>query len=232
MEGQQGQDGDVTTTSNEAIMPTTSSSLDGITSLLDLLKLSKYAALFEAEEIDIESLCLMNAGHLRELGIPFGPRMNLLNEAECLADFYEDEDDERQSMESTLVTPVARFKQKRAEMKHFHAGLVRRVQQSAVCINILTTEGELCNVGSGIIIHEDGLIATARHCLQGDQFDCIYSDEYMILVAPQNPRHYHHYESIMPAWFPSALMKSSITHCCEYIAKSSQIHPVDFTLAT
>ncbi|POM79859.1 Serine protease family S01B, partial [Phytophthora palmivora] len=35
-----------------------------MSSLLASLKLSKYAALFEAEEIDIESLCLMNAGHL------------------------------------------------------------------------------------------------------------------------------------------------------------------------
>ncbi|KAI9908635.1 hypothetical protein PsorP6_016150 [Peronosclerospora sorghi] len=124
-----------------------------MSSLLASLKLSKHAALFEAEEIYIESLCLMNAGHLRDLGIPFGPRIKILNAAACLADFYEDEDDERQSMESTLVTTVARFKQKRAEMKHFRAGLVRRVPQWAVRIAILTTEGEICNVGSGIIIH-------------------------------------------------------------------------------
>ncbi|KAI9911794.1 hypothetical protein PsorP6_009491 [Peronosclerospora sorghi] len=44
-----------------------------MSSLLASLNLSKYAALFEAEEIDIESLCLMNAGHLRDLGIPFMP---------------------------------------------------------------------------------------------------------------------------------------------------------------
>ncbi|KAI9910160.1 hypothetical protein PsorP6_010493 [Peronosclerospora sorghi] len=146
--------------------------------LLASLKISKYDALFEAEEIDIESLCLMNPGHLRDLGIPFGPRMKLVNAAAL----YEDEDDERHSMESTLVTPVVRFKQKRAEMKLFHAGLVRCGQQSAVRIAILTTEGELCDVGSGIIINEDGLIARARHCLHGEQFDCIYSDEYMNLI--------------------------------------------------
>ncbi|KAE8884055.1 hypothetical protein PF005_g4301 [Phytophthora fragariae] len=176
-----------------------------MSSLLASLKLSKYAALFEAEEIDIESLCLMNAGHLRDLGIPFGPRMKLLNAAACLADFNENDDDERPSMESKPITPVARFKQKRAEMKHFRAGLVRRVQQSAVRIAILTNEGELCNVGSGIIIHEDGLIATARHCLQGEQFDCIYSDEYMILVAPTEST------SLPPLWKYHARV---IPECC------------------
>ncbi|KAI9909115.1 hypothetical protein PsorP6_014836 [Peronosclerospora sorghi] len=112
----------------------------------------------------------MNAGHLRNLGIPFFMRMKLLNASAFLADFNEYEDDERQSMGSTLVTPVARFKQKRAEMKHFRAGFVRRVQQSAVRIAILTTEGELCN------------------------FDCIYSDEYMILVAPTESK------SLPPLW--------------------------------
>lgn len=155
-----------------------------MSSLLASLGLSKYAPIFEAEEIDIESLCLMNAGHLRDLGIPFGPRMKLLNAAACLADFNDDEEEQRPSMESKPVTPVSRFKQKRSEMKQYRASLVRRVQQSAVRIAILTNEGELCNVGSGIIVHESGLIATARHCLQGEQFDCIYSDEYMVLVAP------------------------------------------------
>ncbi|KAI9905871.1 hypothetical protein PsorP6_013552 [Peronosclerospora sorghi] len=61
-----------------------------ISSLLASLKLSKYAALFEAKQIDIESLCLMNAGHLRDLGIPFVPRMKLLNATACLADFNKD----------------------------------------------------------------------------------------------------------------------------------------------
>ncbi|KAJ0398553.1 hypothetical protein P43SY_003382 [Pythium insidiosum] len=175
-----------------------------MSSLLASLGLSKYAPIFEAEEIDIESLCLMNAGHLRDLGIPFGPRMKLLNAAACLADF--NEDDERPSMETTPVTPVARFKAKRAEMKQYKASLVRRVQQSAVRIAILTNEGELCNVGSGIIIHEDGLIATARHCLQGEQFDCIYSDEYMILVAPTETT------SAPPLWKYHA---KAIPECCD-----------------
>uniref|UniRef100_K3X8L3 SAM domain-containing protein n=1 Tax=Globisporangium ultimum (strain ATCC 200006 / CBS 805.95 / DAOM BR144) TaxID=431595 RepID=K3X8L3_GLOUD len=126
-----------------------------MSSLLTSLGLSKYAPIFEQEEIDIESLCLMNAGHLRDLGIPFGPRMKLLNAAACLADFNEEEEEDRPSMESRPVTPISRFKQKRAEMKHYRASLVRRVQQSAVRIAILTNEGELCNVGSGIIIHEN-----------------------------------------------------------------------------
>lgn len=177
-----------------------------MSSLLSSLGLSKYAPIFEAEEIDIESLCLMNAGHLRDLGVPFGPRMKLLNAAACLADFNEDDDeDDRPSMESGPITPIARFKKKRDEMKHFKANLVRRVQQSAVRIAILTNEGELCNVGSGIIIHESGLIATARHCLQGEQFDCIYSDEYMILVAQTEST------SLPPLWKYHA---KAIPECC------------------
>jgi hypothetical protein len=147
----------------------------------------------------------MNAGHLRDLGIPFGPRMKLLNAAACLADFNEDEERPSQ-IESTGVTPVARFKQKRDEMKQYKASLVRRVQQSAVRIAILTNEGELCNVGSGIIVHEGGLIATARHCLQGEQFDCIYSDEYMILVAPTEST------SASPLWRYHA---RAIPECCD-----------------
>jgi hypothetical protein len=176
-----------------------------MSSLLSSLGLGKYAPIFEAEEIDIESLCLMNAGHLRDLGIPFGPRMKLLNAAACLADFNEDEERPSQ-IESTGVTPVARFKQKRDEMKQYKASLVRRVQQSAVRIAILTNEGELCNVGSGIIVHEGGLIATARHCLQGEQFDCIYSDEYMILVAPTEST------SASPLWRYHA---RAIPECCD-----------------
>lgn len=177
-----------------------------MSSLLASLGLSKYAPIFEQEEIDIESLCLMNAGHLRDLGIPFGPRMKLLNAAACLADFNEEEEEDRPSMESKPVTPISRFKQKRAEMKHYRASLVRRVQQSAVRIAILTNEGELCNVGSGIIIHENGLIATARHCLQGEQFDCIYSDDYMILVAPTEST------SLPPLWKYHAKV---IPECCD-----------------
>jgi len=182
-----------------------------MSSLLASLGLSKYAPIFEAEEIDIEALCLMNAGHLRDLGIPFGPRMKLLNAAACLADFNEDEDDINErasSLESSQsITPVARFERKRAEMKHFKANLVRRVQQSAVRIAILTSEGELCNVGSGIIIHEAGLVATARHCLQGEQFDCIYSaDEYQILVAPTEST------SLPPMWKYHA---RAIPECCD-----------------
>ncbi|KAF1314436.1 Serine protease family s01b, partial [Globisporangium splendens] len=177
-----------------------------MSSLLTSLGLSKYAPIFEQEEIDIESLCLMNAGHLRDLGIPFGPRMKLLNAAACLADFNEEEEEDRPSMESRPVTPISRFKQKRAEMKHYRASLVRRVQQSAVRIAILTNEGELCNVGSGIIIHESGLIATARHCLQGEQFDCIYSDDYMILVAPTEST------SLPPLWKYHA---KAIPECCD-----------------
>lgn len=177
-----------------------------MSSLLASLGLSKYAPIFEQEEIDIESLCLMNAGHLRDLGIPFGPRMKLLNAAACLADFNEEEEEDRPSLESKPVTPISRFKQKRAEMKHYRASLVRRVQQSAVRIAILTNEGELCNVGSGIIIHENGLIATARHCLQGEQFDCIYSDDYMILVAPTEST------SLPPLWKYHA---KAIPECCD-----------------
>lgn len=177
-----------------------------MSSLLASLGLSKYAPIFEQEEIDIESLCLMNAGHLRDLGIPFGPRMKLLNAAACLADFNEEEEEDRPSLESKPVTPISRFKQKRAEMKHYRASLVRRVQQSAVRIAILTVEGELCNVGSGIIIHENGLVATARHCLQGEQFDCIYSDEYMILVAPTEST------SLPPLWKYHA---KAIPECCD-----------------
>ncbi|DAZ96942.1 TPA: hypothetical protein N0F65_012045 [Lagenidium giganteum] len=177
-----------------------------MSSLLSSLGLGKYAPIFEAEEIDIESLCLMNAGHLRDLGIPFGPRMKLLNAAACLADFNEDEEEERPSMVNKPVTPVSRFKQKRSEMKQFKASLVRRVQQSAVRIAILTNEGELCNVGSGIIIHESGLIATARHCLQGEQFDCIYSDDYMVLVAPTEST------SLPPLWKYHA---KAIPECCD-----------------
>lgn len=183
-----------------------------MSSLLASLGLSKYAPIFEAEEIDIEALCLMNAGHLRDLGIPFGPRMKLLNAAACLADFNEDDDDlERASslsasQSSQSITPVARFERKRAEMKHFKANLVRRVQQSAVRIAILTSEGELCNVGSGIVIHESGLVATARHCLQGEQFDCIYSDEYQILVAPTEST------SLPPVWKYHA---RAIPECCD-----------------
>lgn len=183
-----------------------------MSSLLTSMGLSKYAPIFEAEEIDVESLCLMNAGHLRDLGIPFGPRIKLLNAAACLADFGDDEllEDEDESLRpstasSRAVAPVSRFKQKRAEMKQYKASLVRRVQQSAVRIAILTTDGDLCNVGSGIVIHEKGLIATARHCLQGEHFDSIYSDDFMILVAPTEST------SLPPLWKYHA---KAIPECC------------------
>jgi S1-C subfamily serine protease len=179
-----------------------------MSSLLSSLGLSKYAPVFEAEEIDLESLCLMNAGHLRDLGIPAGPRMKLLNAAACLADLTLEDDDEetRPSIQARPSTQVSKFKERQAKMKQMKVSLVRRVQQSAVRIAILTSEGQLCNVGSGIIIHENGLIATARHCLQGEQFDSIYSDDFMVLIAPtESP-------STPPLWKYHA---KAIPECCD-----------------
>ena len=85
---------------------------------------------------------------------------------------------------SKSVTPVSKLQQQKAKMKQYKASLVRRVQQSIVRIAVLTADGALCNVGSGTIIHEKGLIATARHCLVGEDFDCINYSDFMILVAP------------------------------------------------
>nr|CCA14604.1 serine protease family S01B putative [Albugo laibachii Nc14] len=174
-----------------------------MTTLLGSLGLSRYTSTFEEEEIDIESLCLMNAGHLRDLGIPVGPRMMLLNAAACLVDLRDDENENDSSYFST-----SQCKQKRAESREYRASLVRRVQQSVVRIAILTLKGELCNVGSGIIVHASGLIATACHCLQGENFDCIQSDQFIILVGLTEST------SSPPLWKYHA---TAIPECCNTV---------------
>ncbi|RHZ02198.1 hypothetical protein DYB37_002237 [Aphanomyces astaci] len=180
--------------------------------LLASLNLDKYTPLFEQEEIDIEALCMMNAGHLRDLGIPAGPRMKLMNAVALLATDGPDDDDWEHDDEYSSagpVTPVAQYISRRNHMKQYKASLVRRVQQSTVRIAVLTSDGRLLNVGSGIIVHERGLVATALHCLVSDQFefDCIRNpDEFMILVAPTVSA------SDPPAWKYRA---SALPQCCE-----------------
>ncbi|KDO28045.1 hypothetical protein SPRG_20206 [Saprolegnia parasitica CBS 223.65] len=170
-------------------------------SLLASLGLQKYGPVFEREEIDIEALTMMNAGYLRDLGIPAGPRVKLLNMAACLvADMGQDEDDIDEmtaagpSSEGP-VTPAAKFAQRKKAMNLYRTSLVRRVQQSTVRIAVLTIDGQLLNVGSGIILHERGLVATAFHCLAGERFD-VMSDpsSFMVLIAPTESA------SEPPAW--------------------------------
>lgn len=168
--------------------------------LLGSLGLSRYASIFEKEEIDIESLCLMNAGHLRDLGFPVGPTVMLLNAAACLID---DSDDENE--DDPLYFSKSPYKQNRDEMREDRSSLVRRVQQSVVRIAIITSQGKLCNVGSGVIVHASGLIATACHCLQGENFDCIQSDQFIILVALTEST------SAPPLWKYHA---TAIPECC------------------
>ncbi|OQR81756.1 serine protease family S01B [Thraustotheca clavata] len=168
-------------------------------SLLASLGLQKYAPVFEREEIDIEALTMMNAGYLRDLGIPAGPRVKLLNMAACLvADMgQDDEEDEltQQDASPGPVTPAAKFTQRKKAMNLYRTSLVRRVQQSTVRIAVLTIDGQLLNVGSGIILHERGLIATAYHCLVSDQFNVLEDmSSFMVLIAPTESA------SEPPAW--------------------------------
>ena len=45
-----------------------------------------FADLFEARQIDGEALLLLTEAHLKELGLPIGPRVKLLAAIERLAD--------------------------------------------------------------------------------------------------------------------------------------------------
>ena len=51
---------------------------EGIDSWLRDLGLAQYLPLFAANQIDIEALPFLSEGHLREIGIPIGPRIRLL----------------------------------------------------------------------------------------------------------------------------------------------------------
>ncbi|HSG95912.1 MAG TPA: adenylate/guanylate cyclase domain-containing protein, partial [Afifellaceae bacterium] len=51
---------------------------------LDGLGLAKYAATFVDNEVDLEALCHIDEGDLRELGLPLGPRKKLLAAIETL----------------------------------------------------------------------------------------------------------------------------------------------------
>ncbi|ETV99934.1 hypothetical protein H310_07957 [Aphanomyces invadans] len=179
--------------------------------LLTSLGLGKYTPLFEQEEIDIEALCMMNAGHLRDLGIPAGPRIKLMNAVALLAN---DDPDDRENVpndsyaDGPILTPTEKIETRRRLVKQYKASLVRRVQQSTVRIAVLTIDGQLLNVGSGIILHERGLVATARHCLVSEQFefDCITDpDSFMILIAPTMSA------SEPPAWKYRA---TALPQCC------------------
>ena len=53
---------------------------------LDAQGHGRFAELFEANEIDIEALRELDDGHLKEMGIPLGPRVKLLRAIETLRD--------------------------------------------------------------------------------------------------------------------------------------------------
>ncbi|KAG9406971.1 E3 ubiquitin-protein ligase znrf1 [Aphanomyces cochlioides] len=185
-------------------------SFKAMSDLLTYLSLEKYIPVFEREEIDVEALCMMNAGHLRDLGIPAGPRTKLMNAVALLANVgQDDEEEKRPSIISGPITPVAQLIRQRNQVKQYKASLVRRVQQSTVRIAVLTIDGNLLNVGSGIILHERGLVATARHCLVSEQyeFDCIKNpSSFMVLIAPTVSA------SEPPAWKYHAC---ALPNCCE-----------------
>ncbi|OQR86618.1 serine protease family S01B [Achlya hypogyna] len=173
-------------------------------SLLASLGLQKYAPVFEREEIDIEALTMMNAGYLRDLGIPAGPRVKLLNMAACLVADGADDDDELRKADAA---PAGKFASRKKATSQYRTSLVRRVQQSTVRIAVLTIDGRLLNVGSGIILHERGLVATAFHCLVGEGFNVIADPSaFMVLIAPTESA------SEPPAWKYYA---RALPHCSE-----------------
>lgn len=130
------------------------------TLILDLRLSPRYAEILAEEEIDLDSLGLLRGSDLRELGIPTGPRLKILHAAQ----------NNSSAGKTTEPTPVEQ--ESAQDIQQDKVSLVRRVQQSIVRIAVLTRDGALCNVGSGIIVHERGLLATARHCLVGEGFNC------------------------------------------------------------
>ncbi|KAF0720633.1 Aste57867_147 [Aphanomyces stellatus] len=183
-------------------------SFETMEALLSSLNLEKYNPVFEREEIDVDALCMMNAGHLRDLGIPTGPRIKLMNAVALLANVGQDDEDDNRNSTYGPITPAAHVIRQK-NLKQYKVSLVRRVQQSTVRIAVLTVDGVLLNVGSGIILHERGLVATALHCLVSEQFefDCIKDPtSFMILIAPTVSA------SEPPAWKYRAC---ALPQCCE-----------------
>ena len=55
-----------------------------VKNLLTDLGLDRYINVFFNEEIDFEALCMMNENHLKNIGVPQGPRLKILNKIAVL----------------------------------------------------------------------------------------------------------------------------------------------------